>query len=758
MFVAEIKSEPSKTQIKKFESFLNDKKLKNVVFDLEKIKQECKQINLQLEKIGNFSEKDVETLAKSKDALLSLTAQCFANVSSENKPHDNLCELMGIIRTLIVIYYLLNKLCPDQANSHWYHFIVALLSVQRSGIEGAKYLRANSYCLFNIMFDEILLKFNLQLTLQTLGGKSYKWSAWLNCFKIYVALNNYAAALETIALMPERTYKQRLQKEQRELSEKVTDCKQRVKKFYDKKIEFAGLSQLMELYYSTNNYPEALPILEAALLNSDKETINKMAFFVGYICYKFGDVTQAKHAFKPLVRHGVNAVVEFILDEPVILKNLKNDIELLYKKCNLKVPEPCITEGSILDLTKLLRSSFSEIELCEELCDQILALGVKKTISSAPENLADKKPKKKKKKKTKKNKAQTQIKQEIEQVSPAEPVALVSMEKALALRVVATEDKEMTSVSEASEIKSKTEIRNENEKEAEPAAIHVQQSFIIKEKLEEAPLRTAIPLNTLRMIRKSYIDPDGAIVPYDGMRLAITLDKNTSYFIQQLWAQNHEVCIFGGFIRDYLLGRPIHDVDFLSTATTEQINALFPKHCEIRGQSKKSARVCFEGSPPFDFCSLDMSGGVNLIQALKRDSDKKDIPWNALIWNPRTQRLYDFHGGILDLQSNLLRLIGVPEVRLCADPVLALRCLRFSQKLQITIVPKLRFALAHSDVHLFKIGEDELVNEMNKWKEHFQGEIIIEHLQTFNLLDPIKTRLPYFLTGLQNGFSYQPKL
>jgi poly(A) polymerase len=56
-----------------------------------------------------------------------------------------------------------------------------------------------------------------------------------------------------------------------------------------------------------------------------------------------------------------------------------------------------------------------------------------------------------------------------------------------------------------------------------------------------------------------------------------------------------------------------------------------------------------------------------------------------MYYDPATQSVLDYHGGIADIRDKTLRIIGQPEARYREDPVRMLRVVRFAAKLQFTI-------------------------------------------------------------------------
>jgi poly(A) polymerase len=72
------------------------------------------------------------------------------------------------------------------------------------------------------------------------------------------------------------------------------------------------------------------------------------------------------------------------------------------------------------------------------------------------------------------------------------------------------------------------------------------------------------------------------------------------------------------------------------------------------------------------------------------DAARRDFTINAMYYDPATQSVLDYHGGIEDIRAKVLRIIGQPEARYREDPVRMLRVVRFAARLQFTIEPATR--------------------------------------------------------------------
>lgn len=143
------------------------------------------------------------------------------------------------------------------------------------------------------------------------------------------------------------------------------------------------------------------------------------------------------------------------------------------------------------------------------------------------------------------------------------------------------------------------------------------------------------------------------------------------------------VYLVGGCVRDLLLGRPPKDFDYLVTGSTpremtslgfKMVGAgfpvfLHPKNGDEYALARKEAK---NGNGHCGF-SFDFSPDVTLEEDLRR----RDLTINAMALDEKTGEVFDFYGGLSDLNEKILRHVS-PAFR--DDPLRVLRVARFSSQ------------------------------------------------------------------------------
>src|SRR5207302_6775102 len=87
---------------------------------------------------------------------------------------------------------------------------------------------------------------------------------------------------------------------------------------------------------------------------------------------------------------------------------------------------------------------------------------------------------------------------------------------------------------------------------------------------------------------------------------------------------------------------------------------------------------------------------------------------NALYFDPSTEQVWDYVGGVADVKARRLRLIGDPVTRYREDPVRMLRGARLAAKLGITIEKKTAAPIPELAPLLENVPPARLFDEMEK--------------------------------------------
>ncbi|RVU46334.1 polynucleotide adenylyltransferase PcnB [Rubrivivax rivuli] len=273
-----------------------------------------------------------------------------------------------------------------------------------------------------------------------------------------------------------------------------------------------------------------------------------------------------------------------------------------------------------------------------------------------------------------------------------------------------------------------------------------------------APATPAIPLGQRTEISASEhrIDPQ-------------LLDANAVRVVKTLKDAGFEAYIVGGAVRDLLVGLRPKDFDVATDATPEQVKSLF-RRAFIIGRRFRLVHVVFGRGREHETIEVstfraymdpaatdavagnektakseiadkkhvvDASGRVlrdNVWGPQIEDAARRDFTINAMYYDPVTQTVVDYHGGLADVRARLLRMIGDPATRYREDPVRIIRVVRFAAKLGFALEPATLKPIAKAAPLLSNVPISRLFDEMVKLMQTGHALASVEQLRKFGLI------------------------
>jgi poly(A) polymerase len=148
-----------------------------------------------------------------------------------------------------------------------------------------------------------------------------------------------------------------------------------------------------------------------------------------------------------------------------------------------------------------------------------------------------------------------------------------------------------------------------------------------------------------------------------------------------------EARLIGGCVRDAIIGKELSDIDIaVPNLPNEVISKLEKRGVRAIPTGIKFGTITavIEGKP-FEITTLrkdvECDGRhavVEFTDDWELDASRRDFTINALSYSLKEQKLYDYFGGIDDLNKGIVKFIGLPYKRIKEDYLRILRFFRFS--------------------------------------------------------------------------------
>ncbi len=202
------------------------------------------------------------------------------------------------------------------------------------------------------------------------------------------------------------------------------------------------------------------------------------------------------------------------------------------------------------------------------------------------------------------------------------------------------------------------------------------------------------------------------------------MKKDIFIKVSKLFKENgFNIYLVGGAVRDFLLGKPNYDYDFVTDADVEDVKKIFPNG-SYQFEKYGVSQIVIDNEL-IDIVTLRVEeydinkrkpSKIRFTQSLEEDSYRRDFTINAL-YQDANNKIYDFHFGLKDLDNRIIRMIGDINIRMNEDPLRILRCLRFKIQLDFSLDETLDRFIKDNMILLNEISPIIISKEIKKIKE-----------------------------------------
>lgn len=188
------------------------------------------------------------------------------------------------------------------------------------------------------------------------------------------------------------------------------------------------------------------------------------------------------------------------------------------------------------------------------------------------------------------------------------------------------------------------------------------------------------------------------------LRIAPVIDDLGRLFAEA----GHEIFLVGGSVRDALLGRLGHDLDFTTSALPDQTEELLARFTPTTwaigkeygtiGAIKRVKDLAWQVEVTTfradSYRSDSRKPQVAFGDTIDGDLVRRDFTVNAMAINIATKEFVDPYGGLDDLADGILRTPSTPELSFSDDPLRMLRAARFASRLGFLVDPGVVHAMS----------------------------------------------------------------
>lgn len=190
--------------------------------------------------------------------------------------------------------------------------------------------------------------------------------------------------------------------------------------------------------------------------------------------------------------------------------------------------------------------------------------------------------------------------------------------------------------------------------------------------------------------------------------------------VRRLADAGHRALFAGGCVRDMLMGRALKDFDIATSATPDQVEALF-ENTHAFGKSFGVIQVLI-GETPFEVATfrtdLAYTDGRHpdavAFSTPEEDAQRRDFTVNGLFYDPLADEVIDYVGGQDDLKRKIIRAIGEPAKRFGEDYLRMMRAARFASTLEFSIEEKTAAAIRELSPNILKISAERIGQELTR--------------------------------------------
>ena len=236
----------------------------------------------------------------------------------------------------------------------------------------------------------------------------------------------------------------------------------------------------------------------------------------------------------------------------------------------------------------------------------------------------------------------------------------------------------------------------------------------------------------------------------------IVIPEAVDSVLSRLQNAGYSAYAVGGCIRDSLTGRTPKDWDVTTSATPEEIQAVFGGDESFYENTFGTVGVKTGSDDPtlalVEVTTHRIEGTysdhrhpdkIQFSEKLEDDLARRDFTMNAIAADGK--QIIDPYGGREDIAEKIIRAVGDPQERFSEDALRLMRAVRFAAQLGYTIEDQTAEAIQAEAGGLAEIAPERIRDEFIQCVMAPEGERAMELLRAYGLMDHV---LPELLEGV----------
>jgi len=222
--------------------------------------------------------------------------------------------------------------------------------------------------------------------------------------------------------------------------------------------------------------------------------------------------------------------------------------------------------------------------------------------------------------------------------------------------------------------------------------------------------------------------------------------------VRRLRGAGFESVWAGGCVRDALLGIVPKDYDVATSATPDEVVALFGKRRTVTvgasfgvvmvlGDRKSQGQVEVATFRTDGHYSDGRRPDHVIFCSAEEDARRRDFTINAMFFDPVDERVIDYVEGQADLNQRVVRAVGVPYDRIKEDKLRMLRAVRFSARFNFAIEPDTLLAVQEHAGEVDQVSVERIAQELRRMLAHSSRTTALKLLHELLLLPAVFPRL-----------------